>query len=129
MRNLITIGLLSLLPCSTAWADPPIGLRDAAGAARAQAVAAPSEPAPLLQSGWLWTGVALIGGGAAMLISGTPPSNACTDDGGHTSCVSWRPAGAALAASGGLTLAIGAYRRHVSAVTVTKRSVTVAMRF
>ena len=131
MRNVIAVGLVLLMPSGFAWADPPTRLRDAAVAVMPipQVVAVPAEPTPLVRTGWLWTGAALLGGGAALLITGSPPSNACTYDGMNTSCVSWRPVGAALAASGGLTLAIGAYRRHRSAVTVTNRSLTFAVRF
>lgn len=132
MRNtIIVIGMLLLSAArSLAAEESTLSLRDAARiAASRQTPHPPADPAPLAEEAWFWTGLALIGGGAALLISGRPPSNACSYDGSNVSCVSWRPLGAALAGAGGLTLAIGAHHRHAHAVAVTGRSVTVAVRF
>ena len=129
MRNTIVIGMLLLLASRSLGAEES-SLRDSSRiAASRQTHSAGADPSPLAEAAWFWTGLALIGGGAALLISGHPPSNACSYDGSNVSCMSWRPLGAALAGTGGLTLAIGAHRRRAHAVTVTARSVTVGVRF
>jgi len=131
MRTIMAIGLLLLSATRGLWAEgPAFSLRDRARlAASQQTVQRPADPPPLVEAAWLWTGLALIGGGTAMLISGHPPSNACTYEGAQVSCVSWRPVGGALVGAGGLTLAIGAHSRHAQGIKVTGRSVTFAVRF
>jgi hypothetical protein len=112
------------------WAEDPLTRRNRPRiAAWQQADDQDAEPSPLVEAAWLWTGLALVGGGAAMLISGHPPSNACSADGANATCVSWRPLGGALIGAGGLTLAIGAHARHARAVKVASRSVALVIRF
>jgi hypothetical protein len=131
MRTIIAIGLLLLIPASASWADEPTFFAHPSRRTPAsnQHTSAAENPPRLVESGWFWTGLSLLGGGTAMLVSGAPP-NSCVSDGyGRMSCASWRGPGAALAAAGGLTLEIGAYHRHRQSVVTNGRSVAVAIRF
>ena len=95
-------------------------------------VAASSHP-PLRESGFFWTGLALIAGGGGMIFAASRARDTCNIPRPELGCGAFqrafRTAGGALIGSGGVVLGVGAWKRRAPSVAFTGRQVAVRFAF
>jgi hypothetical protein len=92
-----------------------------------------SSPPRLSQSGFLWTGIALIAGGGGMIYAANRAPETCNvpqpEPGCDTFARVFRTAGGALFGSGGVVLGVGAWKRRGPSIAFSERQVAVRFAF